>query len=615
MKDMFSPNLREDVVMILSKGTPRPGRLTRGLFLALLLPGLGAGSSSALAQGHPTCPVPETLTGGIQGSLAHVRYLADDALEGREAGSAGARCAADYIAEYFQGLGLEGVGSDGSFFQSFEIQVGSMLGDGNSFSVSGKTQTLKEVWIPFAFSASGTVDGSLIYGGTRVSQPGEEEDAYAHLNLEGKILVVEATDPHGSEANTLTGHPHFKATVAADRGAAAVIVLLSQGENLPDPAAEQHPMVKIPAIAVSGRLAQEIRDAAEVGQNAGISAVVEPRMVEARNVAAVVRGADPTAAREVMVVGAHYDHLGLGGDGSLAPDDRAVHNGADDNASGTAALMEVARLIKESGQEPARSILFVAFTAEEKGLWGSKHYVNSPLLPIENTVAMMNMDMVGRLRENTLTVYGTGTAEEWPALLEELNQAQAEPFVLAPIPDGLGPSDHSSFYEANVPVLMLFTNTHSEYHRPEDDWQLINQEGMERVASFAADIVTEVAATETSDMMALTLIEGAGDPRGGGMPGDSASSSSPGFSASLGFIPDMTPQELGVRITDVRGESPAEKAGLKGGDVIVEFGGKEITDLYAYTYALQEHKPGDEVVVVVIRDGERLSFTAVLARR
>jgi aminopeptidase YwaD len=601
--------------MILSKTTPRPRGLARGFFLALLLPGLGMGSSAALAQRHPACPVPETLIQGTQGSLAHVKYLADDALEGREAGSAGARCAADYIAAYFQELGLEGAGSDGSFFQSFEIQAGSMLGDGNSLTVSGKALALKEDWIPFGFSASGPVTAPLIYGGAGVSQPGSEDDVYAHLDLEGKIVVVEGTDPHGSGANAMAGSPHFKATVAAGRGAATVIVLLSEGENLPDPVAEQRPTVKIPAIAVSGRLAQEIRDAAEAGRTIELSTSVAPRMVEARNVAAMVRGADPAAAREVMVVGAHYDHLGLGGDGSLAPDDRAVHNGADDNASGTAALMELARLIKESGQRPARSILFVAFTAEEKGLWGSAQYVKAPLLPLENTVAMMNMDMVGRLRENTLTVYGTGTAEEWPALLEEVNQAQAEPFVLVSIPDGFGPSDHSSFYEANIPVLMLFTNTHSEYHRPEDDWQLINKEGLERVASFAADIVTEVAATGTSEVMAVTLIEGARDPRSGGMPTDQASPSSPGFMASMGTIPDMTPQEFGVRITGVRGESPAEKAGLKGGDVIVEFGGKEITDLYAYTYALQEHKPGDEVVVVVIRDGERLSFTAVLGSR
>jgi hypothetical protein len=339
-------------------------------------------------------------------------------------------------------------------------------------------------------------------------------------------------------------------------------------------------------------------------------------MVDARNVVAMIPGSDPTLAREVVIVGAHYDHLGLGGDGSLAPDEQAVHNGADDNASGTAALMEVARAIQASGRKPARTILFLAFTGEEKGLWGSAHYVDEPLLPVENTVAMINMDMVGRLRENTLTVYGTGTAMEWPSLLEEVNERQDAPMELASIPDGFGPSDHSSFYGAKVPVLMLFTNTHSEYHRPEDDWELINQEGLERVASFAADLVGEIAGSEEVDRVALTYVEGAGNPHGA-MASDQAPSSSggPGYGAYMGTIPDMTPQEIGVRITGVREESPAEKGGLQGGDVIVEFGGKEITDLYAYTYALREHKPGDEVVVVVLRGEERLDLTVVLGSR
>ena len=623
MKDLCKPNLRDDAVMNLSKITRCPSRLTLGVFLALLLPGLGVGPSAALAQGSaalaqsypPACPVPETLTQGIQGPLAHVRYLADDALEGREVGTPGARCAADFIAAYFQDLGLEGAGPDGSFFQSFEVQMGSVLGDGNSLFVSGMALTLKEGWTPFGFSASGTVTAPLIYGGPGVSQPGREDDVYAHLDLAGKIVVVEGADPHASGANTMAGDPHFKATVAAGRGAAAVVVLLSEGESLPDPVAEGRPAVKVPAIAISGSRAQDIRDAAEAGLEAHLTATVEPRMVEARNVAAMIPGADPTVDREVVVLGAHYDHLGLGGDGSLAPDARAVHNGADDNASGTAALMEVARVIKESGQMPSRSILFLAFTGEEKGLWGSGQYVKEPLLPIDNTVAMMNMDMVGRLRENTLTVYGTGTAEEWPTLLEELNQAQSQPFVLVSIADGFGPSDHSSFYGANIPVLMLFTNTHSDYHRPQDDWQLINKEGMERIAFFAADIVSEVAGSSASEVMAVTLVEGAGNPHGGGMPVDPDAPASPGYGAYMGTIPDMTPQDFGVRITGVREESPAEKAGLAAGDTIVEFGGKEITDLYAYTYALREHKPGDEVTVVVLRDGERLSLKAVLGSR
>ena len=601
--------------MILSNKVSTPVGMTPVLFLALLLPGLGGGSSTALAQGTASCPVPATLVQETRGPLAHVRYLADDALEGREVGTRGARCAADYIAAQFKALELEGAGPGGSFFQAFEVQVGSMLGDGNSLSIAGQEMELGEDWTPFGFSAAGTVSGPLIYGGSGVSQPGSEDDRYAHLDLEGKIVVVEAADPHGSGANTMAGDPHFKATVAAGRGAAGVIVLLPEGQGLPDPVAEQRPAVKIPAIAISGSMGQEIRVAAEGAKSAELIASIEPRMVEARNVAATIPGADPTLSREIFVLGAHFDHLGTGGDGSLAPDASAIHNGADDNASGTAALIEVARIIKNSDQAPSRSVLFLAFTGEEKGLWGSGQYVNEPLLPLDHTVAMMNMDMVGRLRENTLTVYGTGTAEEWPNLLEELNQTQDQPFVLASIPDGFGPSDHSSFYGAEIPVLMLFTNTHSEYHRPEDDWQTINQEGLERVSSFAADIVTEVAGTGTSEVLTVTFVEGAGNPHGGAMPADQDAPASPGYGAYMGTIPDMTPQDFGVRITGVREDSPAEKGGLRGGDTLVEFGGKEITDLYAYTYALREHKPGDEVVVVVLRDGERLSLNVVLGSR
>jgi len=547
--------------------------------------------------------------------LSHVRYLADDALEGREAGTRGARCAADYIAGYLRSLGLEGAGPDGSFFQAFPVQIGSSFGEGNSFSVSGEVVEFREGWVPFGFSSSGTVSAPLIYGGLGVSEPGREEDAYAHLDLAGKIVVVEGTDPHGSGANTMAGDPHFKASVAAGRGAAAVVVLLAEGEPLPDPVQEGRPAVKIPALAVAGSQAQELRAAAEAAEVATLTTKVEPRMVEVRNVAAMIPGTDPTLSREVVIVGAHYDHLGFGGEGSLAPDEHAVHNGADDNASGTAALLEVARIMEESGSAPSRSVLFLAFTGEEKGLWGSAHYVDRPLLPLKNTVAMLNMDMVGRLRDNTLTVYGTGTAEEWPALLEEVNRDQPEPFVLASIPDGFGPSDHSSFYGADIPVLMLFTNTHAEYHRPDDDWELINSEGLERVASFASEIVEDVAGTKASNPLAVTFVEGAGDPHAGGMPTEGEASASRGYGAYMGTIPDMTPQDSGVRITGVREDSPAEKAGLQAGDVIVQLGDAEITDLYAYTYALREHSPGDEVKVVVLRGDERLTFTAVLGSR
>ncbi|MGW8265342.1 MAG: M20/M25/M40 family metallo-hydrolase [Longimicrobiales bacterium] len=568
------------------------------------------------AQTVAACPDPASVTQGMEGAIAHVRYLSDDALEGREAGSEGARCAGEYIARVFRELGLQGAGPDGSFFQSFQMQMGSLLGEGNLLAVDGRTLGLEGDWIPFGFSSSGSVSASMVYGGPGVSMPGNPDDRYAHLGIEGKVVVVEGADPHGSGGGSLAGDPHHKASIASGRGAAAILVLLEEGQSLPDPASETRPSVNIPAVAVAGVTAQVIREAAEAGGEAVLNAVLAPRMVEVRNVVAEIPGTDPTVGREVVVVGAHYDHLGHGGDGSLAPDAHAVHNGADDNASGTAALLEVARKLATSSTPPARTILFLAFTGEEKGLWGSGHYVNNPLLPLENTVTMLNMDMVGRLRDNTLTVYGTGTAEEFPEFLEDVNQAQSEPFVLASIPDGFGPSDHSSFYGEEVPVLMLFTNTHEDYHRPEDDWDRINVEGLNRVVGFATDLTGTLAGSSSAQALAVTFLEGAGNPHGAmAAAAEEGSGPSRGYGAYMGTIPDMTPQDFGVRITGVREESPAERAGLQSGDVIVQFGDREITDLYAYTYALREHRPGDEVTVVVLRNGERLSLTAVLSQR
>ena len=608
--------------MMGAKTTRRPASRallfrTSVFLLALLLPGASWGSSTALAQSAATCPAPESLVQGFQGPMVHVRYLADDALEGREVGSPGERCAADYIAGYFQRLGLSGAGPGGSFFQTFQVQMGSVLGLENALLLSGDPLLVRERWIPFGFSSSGTVTAPLIYGGPGISRPGTDDDVYARLDLDGKIVVVEGADPHGIGMASIGGDPHFKASLAARRGAAGVLVLLEDGSALPDPSLERRPSVRVPSAAMAGDAAEKVRQAARAGEVATLTTSVEPRMVEARNVAAKIPGADPALANQVVIVGAHYDHLGFGDEGSLAPDFRMVHNGADDNASGTAAIMEVAARMMAAPVRPSRTVLFLAFTGEEKGLWGSGHYVREPLLPLENTVAMINLDMVGRLRDNTLTVYGTGTAEEWPDLLETLNARKVEPFVLSPIPDGFGPSDHSPFYGESVPVLHFFTNTHADYHRPQDDWHLINAPGLERVTTLVEKVSWELAGQGARAAAALTLVEGAGAPparaMAAGDPGEAPAS--PGYGAYMGTIPDMTPQDFGVRITGVREGSPAEQGGLQAGDVLVAMGEHEISDLYAYTYALREHKPGDPVKVEVLRDGERLSFMVVLGVR
>ncbi|MBI4519651.1 MAG: M28 family peptidase [Gemmatimonadetes bacterium] len=387
------------------------------------------------------------------------------------------------------------------------------------------------------------------------------------------------------------------------------MILLPNGAALPDPDGELRPAGRAPAVAVRGSLAAAVRQAAASGSALELRTAVEPRVAEAHNVAALLRGANPTLRDQIIVIGAHLDHLGRGGEGSLAPDEYGtIHNGADDNASGIAVLIETARRLATRPERPGPSVLFIGFSGEERGLLGSAHFVENPTVPRDDIIAMLNLDMVGRLRENSLAVMGVGTAEEWRDILARANGGLAEPLRLGLTDDGFGPSDHSSFYARGIPVLHFFTNSHEDYHRPSDDWQKLNVEGLERIADLVTEVTLNVA-TQTQ----LTAIVQAQDPHAGAAP--TAPSSDQGYGPYLGTIPDFTPVDTGVRITGVREGSPAQQAGLQAGDVIVGFDGTEITDLYAYTYALRAHKPGDTVTIVVLRAAQRITLTAVLGQR
>ena len=581
--------------------------------VAALIAGLTLASpaTSLSAQQAIDCPDVERLTAGMDPALAHIRYLADDALEGRGAGTNGARCAAQYIADQFEAIGLEGAGPGGSYFQGFPIRAGAIVGGGSTLRTPQSTYTLATDWIPFGYSASGAITGTLLYGGDGINRPGDPNNEYATLDITGRIVVVEDGDLRSASNQALQRTAHFKASVAAGRDAGGMIVLFGAGRGLPDPSGETRPALGIPVAAVGGEAADRIRRAARSGDRAFLAASVQPRAVEARNVAALLPGSDPSLADEVVIIGAHYDHLGLGGEGSLDPDaSGVVHNGADDNASGTSGLIEMARRLSESDRRPARSVLFLAFTAEEKGLWGSSHYVRNPLLPIPQTVAMLNMDMIGRLEGGTLVVHGVGTAEEWTEVLLAANQSTARPLSIATTPEGFGASDHNSFYGEGLPVLHFFSNTHGDYHRPSDDWDKVDMEGLGQIVDLVSEVAFDVAGVFGSDeRIALTPVE----PDLAAAHGqDSSAPTTGGYRPYLGTIPDMVPVDFGVRLTGVGEGSPAAIAGMRGGDIVVEFAGREIGDIFAYTYALEDHEPGDAVEIVVLRDGERLTFTAVL---
>ena len=320
-----------------------------------------------------------------------------------------------------------------------------------------------------------------------------------------------------------------------------------------------------------------------------------------RNVVAILPGTSPALRGEVVVIGAHYDHLGLGGFGAMDPDSTGrVHNGADDNASGSAALLEIARSL--GGRKPARTIVLIAFSGEELGTLGSSYYVQHPVpQPADSIYAMLNLDMVGRLRSARLVALGAATAKEFPALLDSLNTPPR--FDLRASGDGWGPSDHAVFFAARRPVLHFFTDLHDDYHRSTDDWQKINAGGLAQVAQFVADLGWTLA----NRAGPLTFVDA---PRPQATTGGGS-----GYGAYLGTIPDMTGSPGGVRITGVRAGSPAEQAGLKAGDVITAIGAKVVANLFDMTEALRSHQPGDTVAIVIKRDGAEQRVTAVLGKR
>ena len=314
--------------------------------------------------------------------------------------------------------------------------------------------------------------------------------------------------------------------------------------------------------------------------------------VPAYNVIGMLEGSDPVLKKEYVVIGAHYDHLGRGGEGSgsLAPRSGDIHYGADDNASGTAGVLELARVFSAQNPRLKRSVIFMAFGGEEEGLLGSNYYVNHPLIPLASTVAMINMDMIGRMKDRRLVVGGVGTATEW----REILAAGTENFQLTLNEDGFGPSDHSSFYGKQIPVLFFWTGTHNDYHKPSDTFEKINYDDEAGILRMVVGIVKKMDAADKR--LTYTTAKSDPAPRTGG------------FRVYLGTIPNYADSTNGLLLDGVRDNSPAAKAGLKAGDRVVKIGQFEIKNVYDYTNALGEMKAGEEYVVEVVRGNERLSL-------
>jgi hypothetical protein len=595
----------------------------------------------------------------IERLRAAVAWLADPAREGRGPGTTGIDAASDWIAREFAAVGLEAPqDSSAETLQPFAMTLEAKLGpaaantaelvgpaaaDGSATVVS---LALGRDFTPLAAGGSGPFDLPLVFAGYGITAPAEHYDDYAPLAAaraaKGAAVVVlrqepQKNDPHGAfDGNQTSQHAALSRKVAnASEHEAGAVVFCN--DEAPDEAAgaELMPFTRagegsdrrtMPVLHVRRAVLDDVvrraagRDltAVQRGIDESLKPVSTPLSgwrirgrvaidrveTQGRNVLGVLPGRGAPAAgdrpaidpRETVVLGAHYDHLGFGGVNSAAPGVTAVHHGADDNASGTALLVEVARRLVAAGPLP-RTVLFIAFSGEERGLLGSAHYVGNPVVPLDDTVAMVNLDMVGRLDGGKLIVHGTGTGGGFDELVDRL--AGAAGLTTAKEAGGFGPSDHSSFYAKKIPVLHLFTGSHADYHRPTDTADKINYDGMVTLAGLVTDLVTDLA---TNARPQYREVASSMFARGGG--------DRPYF----GSIPDFGKPGGGYAISGVAKDSPAAVGGLQGGDVIVRLGGSAITGLEDFDSALRKHKGGEKVPVVVRRAGAEVTLEIVLGQ-
>jgi aminopeptidase YwaD len=575
----------------------------------------------------------------------HISYLASDALDGRRTGTPGANDAARYIAGEFSRARLKpGNGKVerkpraivASYLQTFPYVGRVELGKNNVLSLvntdMGLEMRVGEDWMPLGISANQTLTlNRVVNAGYGITANELNYNDYKGPYSKGDVAVIQEGTPDGDNPHSrfaTAGQLRFKVAAAQSAGVGALLIISGEDDLKNDPLARLHydnaGLAGIPVALVSKQTGEKL----SLTQGVVLTTDVIRAEVPAYNVVGVLEGSDPVLKNETIILGAHYDHLGRGGEGSLAPGVGEIHHGADDNASGTAGLIELARIF--SAQKLKRTLVFIAFGGEEEGLLGSNYYVNHPLLPLDKTVAMINMDMIGRMRDRKLMIGGVGTATEWREIIRQANSSQSLKVAAnAPAPagmpivvsangrpiitsdpsgafdlslsdDGYGPSDHSSFYMKHIPVLFFFTGTHNDYHKPSDTFDKINYNDEARILSMVARIVRDVDAADKRLTYTATKSE---PPRGGG------------FRVYLGTIPNYADTTDGLLLDGVRDDSPAAKAGLKAGDRIVKIGNRDIKNVYDYTYALGEMKAGQEYVFEVVRGTERLTLKIIPAAR
>src|SRR5215469_2292887 len=568
--------------------------------------------------------------------LADVKALASPDMEGRGAGSKGLTLAEHLIEKRYKELHLDPAGVNG-YSQPFSVITGARLKNDNRCSVleNGARKDLKveQDFVPFSFSSSGQVDAPLVFAGYGATADEFHYDDYAGTDVKDKIVVVLRYEPAGFAAKSgnhgLTPHSQLitKAINARNHGAKALIVVngkLGDGEEdlLTRFGSVSGPEnVGIQMVQVKNAIADEwfqaagktLKDVQEQINSSGKTASfsfpdnlhlalnvdVETTRATVNNVLAWL----PGQSDEYVIIGAHYDHLGRGNVDSLAPSQIGqIHPGADDNASGTAGVLELARLLAPQRGQLKRSILFMNFAGEELGLLGSAEWVKEPTRPLAKALAMINMDMIGRIRDDKVYIGGVGTGSNFKTVLE---QAQKDvPFKVEYSAGGYSSSDHTSFVAKQIPVLFFFSGLHSDYHKPSDTWDKINATSAARLLDMVENVALQLADAQERPRFQVVAEE---KPPGGGGGG--------GYGPYFGSIPDFGQEVGGVKFSDVRPNSPAAKAGLQAGDILVQFGDKPIKNLYDFTDALRRSKVGDVVEVKVMRAGQPVTASVRLEQR
>ncbi len=515
----------------------------------------------------------------------HIKTLASDKFEGRETGSNGEKLAYQYIIKQYRAVDLVPLDND-NYLQAFPFLLNYEVGKNNALTIDSKKYKLNTDFIPLPYYYNANVSALTVNVSYGISAPKIEYDDYSKItsDLKGKIFIIEYASPEGDNPHSKFANYddlETKISTAKDKGAVAVL-FINTNKEVKDPVADYHKRIGkelLPTFFVKGNAAKALID----NPNKNVSLTFELNKNE--GVGHNVIGYLNNNSKNTVVITAHYDHLGFGDEGSLYRGKRKIHNGADDNASGTAAIIEIARFLKTSDLKN-NNYLFIAFSGEEKGLLGSNYYVKHPLQPLEQINYNINLDMVGRLKTDdpVLIINGVGTSTYWKDALSSSTILKTKTSE-----SGVGPSDQTSFYLENIPAIHFFSGTHEDYHKPSDDEDKINYEGEVKIINYILDVVYQL-----NDKGKLPFVK----------TNDSENEDRPRFKVTLGVIPDYAFEGEGLRIDGVSEGKPAATAGLKKGDIVLQIDDEKVTNMTTYMKALGMFSKGDKATVKVKRGDE-----------